>query len=100
MITLNNNAKEKKIEGFRLYNQKRRIDLKKKAQTESKALTLRMLQAAKTIERMVNQNIFDDISHGQYIFINLIFLAIEFYLNTTFVRIFLDYRYWDDRSKR
>lgn len=57
-----------------------------------------MLQAAKTIERMVNQNIFDDISHGQYIFINLIFLAIEFYLNTTFVRIFLDYRYWDDPS--
>lgn len=25
-----------------------------------------MLQAAKTLERMVNQNIFDDISQGRY----------------------------------
>ncbi|KAL6255258.1 hypothetical protein P5V15_013596 [Pogonomyrmex californicus] len=47
-------------------------DVKKKAQMESSAMTNRMLQAAKTLERMVNQNIFDDISQ--------------------------DYRYWDDPS--
>ncbi|XP_043249584.1 dynein intermediate chain 2, ciliary [Colletes gigas] len=47
-------------------------DSKQKAQTESMALTSRMLQAAKTLERMVNQNIFDDIAQ--------------------------DYRYWDDPS--
>ncbi|XP_076240760.1 dynein intermediate chain 2, ciliary [Calliopsis andreniformis] len=52
--------------------QPKKEDLKKKAHTESMAVTLRMLQAAKTLERMVNQNIFDDISQ--------------------------DYRYWDDPS--
>ena len=31
---------------------------------ESTALTYRMLQAAKTLERMVNQNIFDEIAQG------------------------------------
>ncbi|XP_020281477.1 dynein intermediate chain 2, ciliary [Pseudomyrmex gracilis] len=47
-------------------------EIKKKAQIESLELNNRMLQAAKTLERMVNQNIFDDISQ--------------------------DYRYWDDPS--
>ncbi|XP_033354456.1 dynein intermediate chain 2, ciliary [Bombus vosnesenskii] len=52
--------------------QLKKEDMKKKAQTESTALTSRMLQAAKTLERMVNQNIFDEIAQ--------------------------DYRYWDDPS--
>ncbi|XP_046145422.1 dynein intermediate chain 2, ciliary [Osmia bicornis bicornis] len=52
--------------------QPKKEDLKKKAQTESMALMSRMLQAAKTLERMVNQNIFDEILQ--------------------------DYRYWDDPS--
>ncbi|XP_076162193.1 dynein intermediate chain 2, ciliary isoform X2 [Ptiloglossa arizonensis] len=47
-------------------------DPKHKVQSESTALTSRMIQAAKTLERMVNQNIFDDIAQ--------------------------DYRYWDDPS--
>ncbi|XP_006562333.1 dynein intermediate chain 2, ciliary isoform X4 [Apis mellifera] len=47
-------------------------DIKKKAQTESDAISCRMIQAAKTLERMVNQNIFDEIAQ--------------------------DYRYWDDPS--
>ncbi|XP_043284310.1 dynein intermediate chain 2, ciliary isoform X2 [Venturia canescens] len=52
--------------------QTRKDDLKKKAQIEAVAVTQRMLQAAKTLERMVNQNIFDEISQ--------------------------DYRYWNDPS--
>ncbi|XP_054001475.1 dynein intermediate chain 2, ciliary [Hylaeus anthracinus] len=52
--------------------QPKKEDPKQTAQTESMALTSRMLQAAKTLERMVNQNIFDDIAQ--------------------------DYRYWDDPS--
>ncbi|KOX69960.1 Dynein intermediate chain 2, ciliary [Melipona quadrifasciata] len=52
--------------------QLKKEDVKKKAQIESTALTYRMLQAAKTLERMVNQNIFDEIAQ--------------------------DYRYWDDPS--
>ncbi|XP_025990622.1 dynein intermediate chain 2, ciliary isoform X3 [Solenopsis invicta] len=52
--------------------QPKKEDVKKKNQIESSAMTSRMLQAAKTLERMVNQNIFDDISQ--------------------------DYRYWDDPS--
>ncbi|XP_076686586.1 dynein intermediate chain 2, ciliary [Andrena cerasifolii] len=52
--------------------QTKKEDMKKKAQTESMAVTARMLQAVKTLERMVNQNNFDDISQ--------------------------DYRYWDDPS--
>ncbi|KAG5314080.1 DYI2 protein, partial [Acromyrmex insinuator] len=60
--------KEKKVP----LAQPKKEDVKKKAQLESSAMTNRMLQAAKTLERMVNQNIFDDISQ--------------------------DYRYWDDPS--
>lgn len=45
---------------------------KKRAQAEALAVNQKMLQAAKTLERMVNQNIFDEI--GQ------------------------DYRYWNDPS--
>lgn len=45
--------------------QPKKEDVKKKAQMESLAMTNRMLQAAKTLERMVNQNIFDDISQGE-----------------------------------
>ncbi|KYN45207.1 Dynein intermediate chain 2, ciliary [Trachymyrmex septentrionalis] len=52
--------------------QPKKEDMKKKVQLESSEMTNRMLQAAKTLERMVNQNIFDDISQ--------------------------DYRYWDDPS--
>ncbi|XP_014477799.1 PREDICTED: dynein intermediate chain 2, ciliary isoform X2 [Dinoponera quadriceps] len=52
--------------------QPKKEDVKKKVQIETSAMTHRMLQAAKTLERMVNQNIFDDISQ--------------------------DYRYWDDPS--
>lgn len=44
--------------------QPKKEDIKKKAQMESSVITNRMLQAAKTLERMVNQNIFDDISQG------------------------------------
>jgi len=40
-------------------------DLKKKALLESTAMTQRMLEAAKILERMVNQNIFDDIAQGR-----------------------------------
>jgi len=40
-------------------------EVKKKAQIESSEMTNRMLQAAKTLERMVNQNIFDDIAQGR-----------------------------------
>lgn len=45
--------------------QLKKEDVKKKAQMESSAMTNRMLQAAKTLERMVNQNIFDDILQGR-----------------------------------
>lgn len=45
--------------------QPKKEDVKKKAQMETTAMTNRMLQAAKTLERMVNQNIFDDISQGR-----------------------------------
>uniref|UniRef100_A0A0C9RDK3 DYI2_0 protein n=1 Tax=Fopius arisanus TaxID=64838 RepID=A0A0C9RDK3_9HYME len=45
---------------------------KKKAQAEALAVNQKMLQAAKTLERMVNQNIFDEIAQ--------------------------DYRYWNDPS--
>jgi len=41
-------------------------DLKKKALLDNSAKTQRMLEAAKTLERMVNQNIFDDISQGRH----------------------------------
>ncbi|XP_044009131.1 dynein intermediate chain 2, ciliary isoform X2 [Aphidius gifuensis] len=47
-------------------------NFKKKAQADAIAVTQRMLQAAKTLERMVNQNIFDEIAQ--------------------------DYRYWNDPS--
>ncbi|KAG7208577.1 hypothetical protein KM043_014788 [Ampulex compressa] len=60
--------KEKKLPLLPL----KKDDLKKKAQEDSVAVTQRMLQAAKTLERMVNQNIFDDIAQ--------------------------DYRYWNDPS--
>lgn len=46
-------------------------EIKKKAQIESSELNNRMLQAAKTLERMVNQNIFDDISQGKLLSIFL-----------------------------
>ncbi|XP_076393246.1 dynein intermediate chain 2, ciliary isoform X4 [Megachile rotundata] len=52
--------------------QPKKEDPKKKTDTESAALASRMLQAVKTLERMVNQNIFDEILQ--------------------------DYRYWDDPS--
>ncbi|KOC64238.1 Dynein intermediate chain 1, axonemal [Habropoda laboriosa] len=52
--------------------QPKREELKKKSQTETMAVTCRMLLAAKALERMVNQNIFDEIAQ--------------------------DYRYWDDPS--
>ncbi|XP_074093610.1 dynein intermediate chain 2, ciliary isoform X1 [Cotesia typhae] len=47
-------------------------EVKKKTPVETVAVHQRMLQAAKTLERMVNQNIYDEISH--------------------------DYRYWNDPS--
>ncbi|KAK2585476.1 hypothetical protein KPH14_010133 [Odynerus spinipes] len=47
-------------------------DISKKEQTENAEMLARMLKAAKTLERMVNQNIFDEIAQ--------------------------DYRYWDDPS--
>ncbi|XP_014615358.1 PREDICTED: dynein intermediate chain 2, ciliary isoform X1 [Polistes canadensis] len=52
--------------------QVRREDMKKKEQMENIEMYDRMLKAAKTLERMVNQNIFDEIAQ--------------------------DYRYWDDPS--
>ncbi|XP_029672897.1 dynein intermediate chain 2, ciliary isoform X4 [Formica exsecta] len=64
--------REKEKEKRAPLTQPKKEDVKKKAQMESLAMTNRMLQAAKTLERMVNQNIFDDISQ--------------------------DYRYWDDPS--
>ncbi|XP_068978851.1 dynein intermediate chain 2, ciliary [Bombus flavifrons] len=64
--------REKERERRIPFLQLKKEDMKKKAQTESTALTFRMLQAAKTLERMVNQNIFDEIAQ--------------------------DYRYWDDPS--
>lgn len=47
--------------------QSKKDDPKKKAQIEAVAVTQRMLQAAKTLERMVNQNIFDEISQGIFL---------------------------------
>ncbi|XP_071858691.1 dynein intermediate chain 2, ciliary [Bombus fervidus] len=64
--------REKERERRIPFLQLKKEDIKKKAQTESTELTCRMLQAAKTLERMVNQNIFDEIAQ--------------------------DYRYWDDPS--
>ncbi|XP_060829954.1 dynein intermediate chain 2, ciliary [Bombus pascuorum] len=64
--------REKERERRIPFLQLKKEDMKKKAQTESTELTCRMLQAAKTLERMVNQNIFDEIAQ--------------------------DYRYWDDPS--
>ncbi|XP_043595755.1 dynein intermediate chain 2, ciliary [Bombus pyrosoma] len=64
--------REKERERRIPFLQLKKEDMKKKAQTESTALICRMLQAAKTLERMVNQNIFDEIAQ--------------------------DYRYWDDPS--
>ncbi|XP_058796099.1 dynein intermediate chain 2, ciliary isoform X2 [Phymastichus coffea] len=64
--------REKEKDRKVLAQQTKKDDPKKKAQLESAATTNRMLQALKTLERMVNQNIFDDISQ--------------------------DYRYWDDPS--
>ncbi|XP_066595061.1 dynein intermediate chain 2, ciliary isoform X2 [Prorops nasuta] len=60
--------KEKKLPSSQLVKKE---DIKKKEIVESE-ITQRMLQAAKTLERMVNQNIFDEISQ--------------------------DYRYWNDPS--
>lgn len=75
--------------------------MKKKAQMESLAMTNRMLQAAKTLERMVNQNIFDDISQGVVLFCNSFTEILYSIPNTYFFFLFncyLDYRYWDDPS--
>lgn len=44
---------------------------------ESLAMTNRMLQAAKTLERMVNQNIFDDVSQGRRSFATSMKLCIS-----------------------
>lgn len=52
--------KDRKVMG-----QQARRDDRKKAQLENTAMTNRMLQSIKTLERMVNQNIFDDISQGK-----------------------------------
>lgn len=57
----------------------RKEDIKKKAQTESDAISYRMIQAAKTLERMVNQNIFDEIAQGWY-FNSIIFKIIIIYI--------------------
>lgn len=62
----------------------------------------RMLQAAKTLERMVNQNIFDDISQGRLLILSsineYIFLSMNFSHEYIFLQLLLDYRYWDDPS--
>lgn len=57
--------REKEKEKKAPLTQPKKEDVKKKAQMESLAMTNRILQAAKTLERMVNQNIFDDISQGR-----------------------------------
>ncbi|XP_023290225.1 dynein intermediate chain 2, ciliary isoform X2 [Orussus abietinus] len=64
--------KEKEKERKAPMIQPKKDESKKKSQMEALAVSERMLQAAKTLERMVNQNIFDDILQ--------------------------DYRYWDDPS--
>ncbi|OXU21878.1 hypothetical protein TSAR_015959 [Trichomalopsis sarcophagae] len=64
--------KERKMAAASVQQPRSRDESKKKAQQDSTAMTNRMLQSVKTLERMVNQNIFDDISQ--------------------------DYRYWDDPS--
>ncbi|XP_015597022.1 dynein intermediate chain 2, ciliary [Cephus cinctus] len=64
--------KEKERKVAPMTTQPKKEDAKRKVQSEAMAGTFRMLQAAKTLERMVNQNIFDDISQ--------------------------DYRYWNDPS--
>lgn len=61
--------REKEKEKRAPLTQPKKEDVKKKAQMESLAMTNRMLQAAKTLERMVNQNIFDDISQGRRSFV-------------------------------
>jgi len=68
-------------------------EVKKKAQIESSEMTNRMLQAAKTLERMVNQNIFDDIAQGRFLVFSL--MKPQVYI---FLQLLLDYRYWDDPS--
>lgn len=57
--------REKEKEKRAPLTQPKKEDVKKKAQIETSAMTYRMLQAVKTLERMVNQNIFDDISQGK-----------------------------------
>ena len=57
--------REKEKERKTLGQQPRKDDPKKKAQQENTAMTSRMLQSVKTLERMVNQNIYDDISQGE-----------------------------------
>jgi dynein intermediate chain 1 len=59
--------KERKVLG------QQKKDSKKTAQQEEAAMMNRMLQAAKTLERMVNQNIYDEISQG---FLNFMILNI------------------------
>lgn len=48
--------------------QPKKEEVKKKTQIEAIAVNQRMLQAAKTLERMVNQNIFDEIAQGIYFY--------------------------------
>ncbi|KAL7286142.1 hypothetical protein TKK_0019585 [Trichogramma kaykai] len=67
-----NRQQQEKEKEKKSSQQRGRDDPKKKAQEENAAMTQRMLQAVKTLERMVNQNIFDDLTQ--------------------------DYRYWDDPS--
>lgn len=74
--------------------QPKKEDMKKKAQMETTAMTNRMLQAAKTLERMVNQNIFDDISQGRLLILSSIKSQCQVYISS----LLLDYRYWDDPS--
>ncbi|XP_015178921.1 PREDICTED: dynein intermediate chain 2, ciliary isoform X2 [Polistes dominula] len=64
--------REKERERRLPVTQVRREDIKKKEQMENIEMYDRMIKAAKTLERMVNQNIFDEIAQ--------------------------DYRYWDDPS--
>lgn len=92
--------REKEKEKKAPLTQAKKEDVKKKAHMESSAMANRILQAAKTLERMVNQNIFDDISQGRRSF--AILFSMKFYIVSR-VHIFLfncylDYRYWDDPS--
>ena len=58
-------------------------------------MTNRMLQAVKTLERMVNQNIYDEISQGRW---NLAIQSVFFCMYNVHKYCFPDYRYWDDPS--